>query len=133
MCSKQKLIATIRAVPISGKTYEEYVEAVADRLLAERYYDKEMLKEAIGKRYRAIKEEGRIRLIDTAPDAVGDIQGHWVEDNKRPRSSQFRCSVCGDLAYFVQPTRDESWQKCCPYKYCPNCGSKMIDITDKKV
>ena len=33
--SKQKLIDTIRAVPISGRTYEEYVEAVADRLLAE--------------------------------------------------------------------------------------------------
>ena len=35
---KQKLIATIRAVPISGRTYEEYVEAVADRLLAEGVY-----------------------------------------------------------------------------------------------
>ena len=32
---RQKLIETIRAVPISGRTYEEYVEAVADRLLAE--------------------------------------------------------------------------------------------------
>ena len=32
---KDKLIETIRAVPIAGKTYEEYVEAVADRLLAE--------------------------------------------------------------------------------------------------
>lgn len=32
--NKEKLIDTIRAVPISGKTYEEYVEAVADRLLS---------------------------------------------------------------------------------------------------
>ena len=32
---KQKLIETIRAVPIHGRTYEEYVEAVADRLLSE--------------------------------------------------------------------------------------------------
>ena len=129
--SKQKLIATIRAVPIHGRTYEEYVEAVADRLLAERYYDKEMLKEAIGKRDRAIKEDGRIRLIDTAPDAVGDIHGHWEEENRIRRSAKFLCSVCGGLAYYPQPTRDESWQKCCPYKYCPNCGAAMRDITDK--
>lgn len=33
---KDKIIEAIRAVPIAGKTYEEYVEAVADRLLAER-------------------------------------------------------------------------------------------------
>ena len=32
---KEKLIDTIRAVPIAGKTYEEYVEAIADHLLAE--------------------------------------------------------------------------------------------------
>ena len=96
--SKQNLISTIRAVPISGRTYEEYVEAVASRLYS----------------------EGARPL------------GQWVEDNKRPRSSQFRCSVCGDLAYFVQPTRDESWQKCCPYKYCPNCGAQMGGADDEQ-
>lgn len=32
---KDKLIETIRAVPIAGKTYEEYVEAVAERLIAD--------------------------------------------------------------------------------------------------
>ena len=32
--NKQKLIDTIRAVPISGRTYEEYVEAVADNMMA---------------------------------------------------------------------------------------------------
>ena len=30
---KQKIIETIRAVPIAGKTYEEYVEAVAEKLI----------------------------------------------------------------------------------------------------
>ena len=34
---KDKLIAAIREVPISGKTYEEYIEAIADRLIAEDY------------------------------------------------------------------------------------------------
>lgn len=32
---KDKLIETIRAVPIAGKTYEEYVEAVAEKLIDE--------------------------------------------------------------------------------------------------
>lgn len=30
--TKAKLIETIRSVPIAGKTYEEYVEALADKL-----------------------------------------------------------------------------------------------------
>ena len=32
---KEKLIEIIRAVPIAGKTSGEYVEAVADKLIAE--------------------------------------------------------------------------------------------------
>ena len=34
---KENIINIIRAVPISGKTYEKYVEAVADRLCSEDY------------------------------------------------------------------------------------------------
>ena len=37
MNTKDKLITEIRAVPIAGKTYEEYVEAVADRLVEKDY------------------------------------------------------------------------------------------------
>lgn len=94
---RKELISIIREVAISGKTYEEYVEAVADRLYIE-----------------------GARLI-----------GCWEEENRLRRSAKFLCSVCGGLAYYPQPTRDESWQKCCPYKYCPNCGAKMVDITNK--
>ena len=32
---KDKLIETIKAVPITGKTYGEYVEAIAEKLIAE--------------------------------------------------------------------------------------------------
>ncbi len=88
---RAELISKIREVSISGKTYEEYVEAVASRLYIE-----------------------GARLI-----------GYWEEENRLRRSAKFLCSICGGLAYFVQPTRDETWQKCCPYKYCPNCGAKM--------
>jgi hypothetical protein len=32
---KEKLINIIKQVPIAGKTYPEYIEAIADRLISE--------------------------------------------------------------------------------------------------
>lgn len=52
-------------------------------------------------------------------------RGEWVEENRRPRSSQFVCSECHRTAYDPQPTRDKAWRKRCRYAYCPNCGAKM--------
>lgn len=52
-------------------------------------------------------------------------RGKWVEENRRPRSSQFVCSECHRTAYDPQPTRDKAWKKRCRYAYCPNCGAKM--------
>lgn len=95
---RNELISMIREVSISGKTYEEYVEAVASRLYIE-----------------------GARLI-----------GYWEEENRLRKSAKFLCSICGGLAYFPQPTRDESWQKCCPYKYCPNCGALMKGIENEQ-
>lgn len=95
--NRAELISKIREVSISGKTYEEYVEAVASRLYIE-----------------------GARLI-----------GYWEEENRLRRSAKFLCSICGGLAYFPQPTRSDTWQKCCPYRYCPNCGAKMLDITNE--
>ena len=54
-------------------------------------------------------------------------RGEWVEENRRPRSSQFVCSECHRTAYDPQPTRDKAWRKRCRYAYCPNCGAKMED------
>lgn len=52
-------------------------------------------------------------------------EGAWQEANARQKSSQFVCSACGGLAYFPQCNNSKTWQKHCPYKYCPNCGAKM--------
>ena len=66
-----------------------------------------------------------------AAAAIEDLQaqlpkrGEWVEENRRPRSSQFVCSECHRTAYDPQPTRDKAWRKRCRYAYCPNCGAKM--------
>ena len=51
--------------------------------------------------------------------------GEWIEENRRPRSSQFVCSECHRTAYDPQPTRDKAWRKRCRYAYCPNCGARM--------
>ena len=58
-------------------------------------------------------------------------RGKWVEENRRPRSSQFVCSECHRTAYDPQPTRDKAWRKRCRYAYCPNCGAKM-EVQDGK-
>lgn len=91
MITKDNLIKAIREVPIS-QTYEDYVEALADRFYSE---------------------------------GVEVKHGYWIEENKRTNSSKFICSVCGELAYYVQPNRDRTWKKRCPYKYCSNCGADM--------
>lgn len=59
-------------------------------------------------------------------------RGEWVEENRRPRSSQFVCSECHRTAYDPQPTRDKAWRKRCRYAYCPNCGAIMeVQDADK--
>ena len=70
-------------------------------------------------------------LVKDAADAIEALQaqlpkhGEWIEENRRPRSSQFVCSECHRTAYDPQPTRDKAWRKRCRYAYCPNCGAKM--------
>lgn len=51
--------------------------------------------------------------------------GEWLEENSRPKSAVFYCSICHGTAYDIQPTRDKMWKKRCRYAYCPNCGARM--------
>ena len=79
------------------------------------------------------KENGTAmaQLHNDAAAAIEALQallpkrGEWIEENRRPRSSQFVCSECHRTAYDPQPTRDKAWRKRCRYAYCPNCGAKM--------
>lgn len=71
------------------------------------------------------------KMLSDAAAAIEALQaqlpkrGEWIEENRRPRSSQFVCSECHRTAYDPQPTRDKAWRKRCRYAYCPNCGAKM--------
>ena len=57
----------------------------------------------------------------------GEISvAHWEEENRRAKSSKFICSACERLTHYIQPTRVKNWEKKCLYKYCPNCGAKMV-------
>lgn len=73
-----------------------------------------------------------IEAIDkqTTVDAVPVVHGEWHEENRRPRSAQFVCSVCHRTAYDIQPTRNKAWTKRCRYAYCPNCGCRMDGETE---
>ena len=50
--------------------------------------------------------------------------GHWVEENTRTHSMQFKCSECGRIAYYPQ-NHHSTEPKRCGYAYCPNCGARM--------
>lgn len=74
--------------------------------------------------------ENQVALYEAAAaiealQALLPKRGEWVEENRRPRSSQFVCSECHRTAYDPQPTRDKAWRKRCRYAYCPNCGADM--------
>lgn len=70
----------------------------------------------------------KIFKVFPAADVVEVRHGKWIEENTRPRSSQFCCSVCHRTAYDPQPTRVKDWKKRCRYAYCPNCGAKMTEV-----
>lgn len=50
--------------------------------------------------------------------------GKWMEENRRPKSSAFYCSLCKRTAYDPQNHRADV-PKRCRYAYCPNCGARM--------
>lgn len=94
---------------------KEYIEKDAARDLMER---------ALEDDWEIQYANDRLRDIPAA-DVVEARNGKWIEENTRPRSSQFCCSVCHRTAYDPQPTRVKDWKKRCRYAYCPNCGCAM--------
>lgn len=59
-----------------------------------------------------------------APEAKKAV---WIEENKRPCSITFICSECGEKCYFNHGAKSRSGKKFCGYKFCPNCGTEMLE------
>lgn len=82
------------------------------------------------RRYNPIPDDPRpiTPLYGTVDATTGEVTltdepvGHWRKANDRPRSWVYICSECGLPAYFPNPKHFHS----CGYKFCPNCGVKMI-------
>ena len=49
----------------------------------------------------------------------------WIKVKKQSKSTMYRCSECGDVAYSTPNFVG------CTYKYCPNCGVIMDEEVEK--
>ena len=72
-----------------------------------------------------------LEFIEEQPTINPVKHGRWIEENRRPKSSQFYCSECHRIAYDIQPNRVKGWVKRCRYAFCPNCGAKMDGDDDE--
>lgn len=121
---KERLIEFIRSVPITDKTYAEYVEAVADALIKKVFPYDVVDPKCYSINAKAVYEE--IRRSPTA-DVVEVRHGYWL--------SAYEYSLRFDISeeHRKEVKNDTIWKFCClceqsakwDYNYCPNCGAKM--------
>ena len=55
-----------------------------------------------------------------------EVHGYWIEDNPRPKSYMWYCSMCRWKSYDITPT------KSCSMRYCPHCGARMDKDKEEK-
>ena len=78
-----------------------------------------------------------IKVIISVLSGMQEINDRavWYADNTRPKSYKFICSACMKTAYAVPRTKRIKGVgdvKRCYYRYCPNCGTKMLLDTEKE-
>jgi len=81
-----------------------------------------------------MKDYERIRadISKHSPATLQPKIGHWMYDEK---SRVYRCSCCNRFPWRVKlEEQDEIFTdltRTNAYKFCPNCGAKMIEPTGK--
>ena len=61
------------------------------------------------------------------PDGNPKIRYRWIHEEPA-KSNRFRCSGCGNTAYYPQANNARKGGLRIPYEYCPFCGRHMITI-----
>ena len=78
-----------------------------------------------------LTQEAYDDLVKRADLADGKWVGHWIWDAK---SKVYRCSCCNQFPWRVHVSyQDEIFEdltRTNAYKYCPNCGIKMIEVKE---
>ena len=120
MTNYTKLVRDLRFCPTP---YSKLLHNAADAIEALQAEVEELKAKKMKLAENSLRFVGEVRELDKR--RFEPKRGEWVEENRRPRSSQFVCSECHRTAYDPQPTRDKAWRKRCRYAYCPNCGAKM--------
>lgn len=50
--------------------------------------------------------------------------GYWMKERPQSKGCKYKCSECGELAYYIGGTRAHEPTKCL-YPFCPYCKAKM--------
>lgn len=61
-------------------------------------------------------------VIEDDIHTISRGKGKWSATKPNPRTWSFRCSECGNIAYYPTP---KYFTRGCEYKYCPWCGAEM--------
>lgn len=72
--------------------------------------------------------------IDVQPTIDPIKHAHWIAvnpDRDGKNASIFECSNCDATVHFHFFVKNSDCRKSCGYYYCPQCGAKMDEATER--
>jgi hypothetical protein len=99
--------------------------------------DREDLKSAIRNKYASLEDRCEINeIINAQPtvDSVSVVHGHWIYDPNGMdwNLGAWRCSKCGCKNNNIGGDERINPLLFAGSKYCPNCGAKMDEDTERE-